>query len=442
MAQEIKAEIESIDKIRRKLEITVPAEEVGQEFDRAYRGLKKKVTMPGFRRGHVPLRILRQVYAQDVQTDVARELISNAYHKALKQTGADPIGPPEIKDYNLEEGEPLTFSAEFEVRPEIKIPAYKGLSVTAEVEKVTEEDILRVLEDLRVRVAPVAGVTEDRPIREGDIAIIDFEGYQNGEPLPGGKGEEYPLEIGSKSFIPGFEDALLGLKAGEEKQFVLTFPEDYQQAEIAGKEVQFIASIKAIKERILPDIDDEFARDVGDYSDLADLKKKVHDNLASVREKEAGSEIKQKLMDKLLETTKFDLPQSMIEIEKSNIERDYRRKLSIRSIHPNEIKKQVEAAGPDIEKTASRNVQASLILDEIARLEEIKVERGDLDSALKDLAERYKKPVVELRKEMIKTGAMENFHQMLLEEKTLEFLLENNDTNMETIETEKGKGGQ
>ncbi len=436
MADEIRADMESLGAVRKKLSVTVPSEEVDREFQKVYRDIQKKAVMPGFRRGHVPMKVIRQMYAQDVKNDVAQEVVSRAYHEAIKKAELDPVCNPEIKDLNIAEGQALTFSAEFEVKPHIDLPEYKGVNVDVPVEEVTGEDVAKVLEDLRHKVAAVNSVAEERALQEGDIAVIDFEGTCEGKPIPGGSGAEFPLEVGSKTFIPGFEDALMGLRVKEEKNFVLDLPADYRQQDLAGKEGRFRVTLKAIKERVLPALDDEFARDVGEYRDLEELRAKVRENLTAVRRREARARMKQKAVDRLVESVNFDLPSSLLEIEEGTVMRDFARRLALRGETPEDARTQMEAVRGDIKQVAAKNVKVSLILGEIAAREGIKIEKADLEAALKEMADRYKKPVAELRREMIKNGTMESLVQVLLEEKVLDFLVDNGE-NTENNRTEE-----
>jgi trigger factor len=427
LAEKIKAEIEDVDNIRKKLTVTVPVESVSREFDKAYRETRKKAVVSGFRKGHVPLKMIKQLYGEDLKADVAQRIISRSYQEALEETGLEPVSSPSIMEYDLDESKPLTYTAELEVRPEIQLPEYKGLKLTKKVEKVTEQDVTKVLEDLRGKVAQMESVTEERPLKEGDVAIMDFNGYRQGEPIEGGKGVDYPLEIGSGTFIDGFEEAMIGAKAGEERKFVLTFPKDYQQPELAGEEVQFIVTLKSIKEKILPEVDDEFARDVGEYKDLEELKKGIRENVANVRDREAMLLVKKDMLDQLIQKSSFDLPPSMLEREKGSAVRDYGRRLAMQGVSEEEIQKQIEGAMGEIEKIAANNIKSSMILDEIARVEEIKLEKEDLDKAVKEMSERQKRPAGEVRKDLIKSGAMEGFAQVTLEQKTLDFLIEKAD---------------
>ncbi len=440
MSEEIKAELESLGGIRRKMTVTVPAETVDRGFGETYRGLQKKVNLPGYRKGHVPMRLVKQMFAAEVKDDVARDVISRAYEQALHQTGAEPVGSPDVKEFKLDEGQPLTFTAEFEIKPRIELPAYKGLKLDKEIEEVGEEDVVKVLEDLRRKVAPVRDVADNRAVAAGDIVVVDFEGFVEGQPLPGGKGVEYPIEVGSDTFIHGFEENLIGLAAGGEKMFILTMPPDYRQEDLAGKEVQFSVKVKAVKERVLPPLDDDFAKDVGEYAGLDDLKAKVKHNMAGVREKEAMSLLKQQAVEQLSAAVTFELPATLVEMEEGSLVRDWSRRLAIRGIPPEETAKQLEALKHDINRTAAANVKISLLLAAIAKQEDIKVTKEDLDRSIKEMADRYKKPVGELRKEMISSGAMESVAQIILEEKTLDFILGQAAVTVKA--PAKGKGGK
>lgn len=441
MAQELTTELENLDSVKRRMAVTVPAEEVDREFAKAFRDVQKGASLPGFRKGHVPMQMVRRMYAEEVRQEVARELVSRAWVEGVKRTGARPVSDPDIKDLSLSEGQPLSFKAEFEVRPEVKLPAYKGLKLVKEVEDVSDGDVTRVLEDLRRKVAPIRDPAEERPVRRGDIAVIDFEGFTEGQPLPGAKAEGYPLEIGSGALIPGFEEALEGTRPGEQKSLVLTLPEDYPEG-LGGRDAQFVVTVKAIKERVLPELDDDFAKDAGKYGSLDELKAKVRDQITSVRDREARARVKQQVVETLVAAADFVVPPSMLQTEESSILRDYARRLAIRGLPAEQARAQLEAARADVTDVARKNVKVALILDEVAAAEGLKVEKEDLDRALKETADRYRKPVAELRKEMIKGGAMESFAQVILEEKTLDFLLDSAEISEKKTAPAKGKGGK
>jgi trigger factor len=421
---EVKAEIESLGAVRRKLTVTVPVEVVTGEFEKAYRSIQRKIVMPGYRRGHVPMKTVRQLYAGDVKGEVAQEMIPRAWREAIDSVKADPIGGPSIQDYTLEEGSPLSFTAEFDVRPEIKLPDYRGMKLVKEIAEVTEADVTAVLEDLRLKTAPVRTVEEARGARRGDIAVIDFEGFIGEAALPGGKGAEYPLELGSASFIPGFEDALVGALAGESREFTVTMPADYHAEEAAGKEVLFKVTVKVLKERVLPAFDDEFARDVGEYENLEDLRRKVHGNMTEVREKEARTGLKDRAIAALQAAVDFELPASLVEEEVENGVRNMARQLSYRGISVEEGKRILEESRDDLRQGAARRVKTTMILEEVAKAEGLTIGPEDLERGLREMAARYRKPIPELKKEMIKNGVMEGFRSMLLEEKALDLIVD------------------
>jgi trigger factor len=420
---EIKADIQALDAVRKKLTVTIPAEDVGLAFEKALKEIRRKASVPGFRKGHTPAHILKQLYAEDMKSNVGRDIFADSYHLAVRQTGIKPVSDPDVTSFELAEGQPMTYVAEVEVRPEIALPDYKKLTLEKPDPTVPESAVDAAIENLRQHMAPLRTVEESRALATGDVAVITFKGQVDGAPLPGGEGVDVPVEIGSRSFIPGFEEALVGMRAGEEKTFPVTFPADYTQKALGGKEATFAVTLGAIKERVLPALDDAFAKDAGDCATMDELKTRVRESIARTRARDAQTELKNLASARLLEGADFAVPPSLAEAEENSMLRDFARRLHLRGASVEEGQAQIEAARAEIKEAATRNVRLSLILAEIASAEGLKVERADIEKALTELAGMQKRPVGEVRREMVKTGAIEGLHRMLLEEKTIEHIV-------------------
>ncbi len=423
LAVEIKADIQSLDTVKKKLNVTIPADEVGRAFEKALREIRRKAAVPGFRKGHTPAHVIRQLYAEDLKSNVARDLFADSYHLAVHQSGIRPVSDPDVTSFDLSEGQPMTYAAEVEVRPEIALPDYKGLTLSKPDVAVPDAAVDAAIDNLRQHMATVRTVEESRPLASGDVAVITFKGTIDGQAMPGGEGVDVPVEIGSGTFIPGFEEALAGMRAGEEKVVDLTLPADYARKEVAGKEARLTVTLGAIKERVLPALDDVFAKDAGDCATMDELKARVRESIARGRERDAMTELKNQASAKLLEGADFVIPPSLAEAEENSLLRDFARRLHVRGATVEEGQAQIEAARGEIKDAACRNVRLSLILAEVAKAEGLKIERPDIEKALAELAGLQKRPVGEVRREMVKSGAIEGLHRMLLEEKTVEHVV-------------------
>ena len=374
-----------------ELVIEVSAEEFEAAVEKVYRKNRSKIAVPGFRKGHAPRKIIEGMYGSNVfYEDAIEDVYPDAYSQAVEQEGLDPVAYPQIEI--VEAGKDgLTFKATVTVMPEYKIGAYKGLPVAKEAVTVTDEDVENELKPYIQRATRL--VTVDREAKEGDTVLIDFEGFDNGTPFEGGKGENYELKLGSGSFVPGFEDQLIGLKAGDEKDLDITFPEDYVP-DLAGKSVVFKVKVKEVKEPQAPEVDDEFAKDVSEFETLADFKKDLGEKLQQRRTAEAQNDFESAVLDQLIDNLEADIPDGMVETQLDKIMDEYAMRMSGQGMSMDDYLKMMgmtpEMLRTSAKPSALRQVKTQLALEAVAAAENMEVTEEECEAEVGKLAEQYK----------------------------------------------------
>ena len=320
-------QVEKLEHNMAKLTIEVSAEDVEKALQAAYIKERKKISMPGFRKGKVPRQMIEKMYGPEVfYDDAANHMVSEAYGKAYDESGLDIVSQPTIDIVQLEKGKPFIFTAEVAVKPEVSLGEYKGLKVDKVSTRVTQKEVDEEIEKERERNARTVEVT-DRAVQDKDQVLLDFEGFVDGEAFEGGKGEKYPLTIGSGAFIPGFEEQLVGAEIGKEMEVNVTFPEDYHANDLAGKAAVFKCNVKAIKVKELPELDDEFAKDVSEFDTLEEYKKDIAQKLKERKEDVAKREKEDKVVDAIIENAQMDIPEAMIQNQIRQLVDDFVRRL-------------------------------------------------------------------------------------------------------------------
>ena len=387
-----------------KLVIEATAEEFEAGLNTAYNKSKSKINVPGFRKGKAPRKIIEQLYGQEVFfEDAANAIIPDAYAKACIESELDIVSQPKISVTQLEKGKPFVFEAEVAVRPEVELGNYKGVEVSKVDTEATDADVEEEIKKVAEQNSRTITV-EDRAVKDGDMTVIDFEGFIDGEAFEGGKGENYPLTIGSHSFIDNFEDQIIGMNIGDEKEINVTFPEDYHAEELKGKPATFKVSVKEIKEKQLPDIDDDFAQDVSDFDTLdeykADLKKKI----AERKEAEAKRQKETKAIEKIVADSKMDIPQAMIDTQVTRMAEDFAQRLQQQGLSLETYFKYTgltaEKILDDMKPEAVKRIQNSLVLEAVAKAENIQVSDDEFNAELSKMAEMYKMEVDKIKEFM------------------------------------------
>ncbi|QJD81767.1 trigger factor [Cohnella herbarum] len=420
---------EKIEKNVGVLEVEVDAEQVTIALDKAFRKVVQKVNVPGFRKGKVPRGIFEARFGvESLYQDAIDILLPEAYSKAIDEAGIEPIDRPDVDVEQFGKGKSFKFKAKVTVKPEVKLGDYKGLVVPAEEAEVSEEEVAAELERLQNRHAELV-VVDEGPAQQGDHTSIDFEGFLDGVPFDGGKGDNYSLELGSGSFIPGFEDQVVGLNIAEEKDINVTFPENYQSEDLAGKAVVFKVKLNEIKRKNLPALDDEFAKDVSEFDTLEEYKADLTTKLKDRKVKDAELARETAIVDKATDAAELEVPQVMVDSEIAHMLKDFENRLRQQGMNLDlyyQFSGQDEAAlKAQMQVDAEKRVRNNLVLEEIAKAENLDVSEADIDEELENLSKLYNRPAEELRDIFAANGYLENMGADLKVRKAVKFLVDN-----------------
>ena len=421
-------QVEKLEKNMAKLTIEVSAEELEKAIEKAYQKNKNKITLPGFRKGKAPRKMIEKMYGKEVfYEDAANELIPSAYEKALDECTETIVSQPQIDVVQLEAGKPFIFTAEVALKPEVTLGKYKGVEVPKADLEVTEEEVDAEIAKERENSARTITV-EDRAVKDGDMTVIDFEGFVDGVAFEGGMGENYPLTIGSGAFIPGFEEALIGAEIGVETDVNVTFPEDYQAADLAGKAAVFKCTVKEIKEKERPELDDEFASEVSEFDTFAEYKEDMKAKLVSRKEEAAKGVKEEAVIAAVIEEASMEIPEAMIETQQRQMVEDFAQRIQSQGIS---MEQYMQITGMDVQTLmaqtkpqAEKNIKSRLVLEAVVKAEGIEASEEDLNEEIKRMAEVYKieeEKVVEILGEAGKKQVAED----LAVSKAAQFLVEN-----------------
>jgi trigger factor len=409
----------SVEGCKHTLEITVPVEEVEAETGRTVTKVQQRAKLPGFRPGKAPASIIRQQFAGEIRKQVLESLIPKYLHNRFEAEDLKVVGQPDITDVHLEAGEPLRFTAEFEVVPQVELQDYKGLTVKYHDPEVTDEDVDKRIEELRHSKAEF--VNEDpRPLADGDFAVLSLESLSTVEGPPV-KNEEMTLEVGGGDTLEDFSEHLRGMNPGEEKEFDVSYPEDYGQPKLAGKTVRFRAQVKGVRRKELPEINDEFAQDLGDYRTVDELREAVRKSLFGQRQFEAQQEAKNQLVDKLVDMHDFPVPETFVD---QQIRNRTGRALAERGVDPKSLKLDWKKLKESQQDKALHEVKASMLLSRIAEREAIAPTRDEVDKEVERIARQQREPFAAVRLRFEKDGTLGRIASHIQTEKTLSFLFE------------------
>ncbi len=386
--------VEELGKSMVKLTIEVAAEEFEKAMETAYQKNKNKLSVQGFRKGKAPRAMIEKMYGAGIFfEDAANELIPGAYEKAAVESGLNIVSRPEIDLVQVEKGKEFIFTAEVAVKPEVTLGEYKGVEVEKAEVAVTDEEVTAELDRVREQNARILTV-EDRPVADGDETVIDFEGFVDGVPFAGGKGEDYKLVIGSHSFIDTFEEQLIGKNIGEEVDVNVTFPTEYHAEELAGKPALFKVTVKAITAKELPELDDEFAVDVSEFDTLAEYKEDIKKNLLEKKEKEAKFAKEDKVVDKIIENATMEIPDAMIDTQTRQMAEEYAQRLQMQGLSLEQYFKftgmNANSFMENLKPQALKRIQCRLVLEAIVKAENIEVSEDELDKEFDTMAQGYR----------------------------------------------------
>ena len=402
-------QVEKLEKNMAKLTIEASAEDFEKAIQKVYLKARGRINIPGFRKGKAPRKLIEKMYGTGVfYEDAANDLIPTAYAEALKDCDLEIVSRPEINVTQIESGKPFIFTAEVAVKPEVTLGEYKGVEVEKSNVEVTDEDINKEVDKERENNSRTIDV-DDRAVESGDIIKLDFDGSVDGVPFAGGKAENYTLTIGSGSFIPGFEDQLIGTKIGEDKDVTVTFPEDYHEKSLAGKEAVFKCKVNAITVKELPDADDEFASEVSEFETLAEYKEDIKKKLTEKKEKEARAKKEAQAVEKAVENATMEIPDAMIDSETDQMVNEFKQRLSAQGFTLEQFAavtgQDEEIIRGEMRKDAEKKVNVRLVLEAIAEAEDLTVSDEDIDAELQGIADQYGMPLEQV-KQLISNDAV------------------------------------
>lgn len=421
-------QVEKLEKNMAKLTIEVAAEELEKAIEEVYRKERNRISVPGFRKGKAPRKLIEQMYGKEVfYEEAANALISQAYEKELENCEESVVSQPRINVVQIEAGKPFIFTAEVALKPEVTLGKYKGVKVEAADLEVTEEEIDAEIgkeRDNSARTVPVEG----RPVQDGDMTVIDFEGFVDGAAFEGGKGTDYPLTIGSGAFIPGFEEALIGAEIGKETDVNVTFPEDYQAAELAGKAAVFKCTVKEIKEKELPALDDEFAAEVSEFDTLAEYREDTKKKIGERKAEAAKSAKEEAVIDAIIEDAQMEIPDAMLETQQRQMVEDFAQRLQMQGLSMEQYM-QFTGATPQmmleqIKPQALRRIQSRLVLEAVAAAEKMEATEEEFEAEVAKMAEGYKMEPDRV-KELLGEGGKKQVMEDICVNKAVEFVVEN-----------------
>ena len=408
-----------------KLEFKIEAEKFDEAMKKVYTKTAKYFNVPGFRKGKAPMHMVEKMYGTEIfYEDTFNELVPGIFEEELKNNNIEAVSRPDIDIKQIGKGQELIFTAVIQTKPEVKLGKYKGIEIKKIEYNVSDDDVNHELKHMQEKNARLVSV--ERPVKDGDITVIDFEGSIDGVPFDGGKAENHELTIGSKQFIPGFEDQIIGMKLEEEKDIKVTFPEDYFSKDLAGKEATFKVKLHEIKEKELPKLDDDFAKDTSEFETLAELKKSIKEKLEEENKHRAKHETENAVIEAVADTVELDIPSGMIETEIDNMVKDVESRLSYQGLNLEQylkiMGKTMEEFRKQYEEQAQKTVKIRLVLEAIQKDLAVKVEESEIKDKIKEMSEAYSRKPEELEQnEQFKNYIEEN----LKYEKTIDFLVEN-----------------
>jgi len=445
----MKTEVEKLDeKNTVLLKIEVPADRFNKAVDEAYKRIANQLVIPGFRKGKVPKTVIdSRVGKESVQEEALQNALPIYYVEALKEADVEPVDQPDIDMVQAEEGKPLIFTAKVKTKPEVKLGEYKGIEAEKPSAEATEEDIDQQVDAIRNNFASLEPV-EGRPTKEGDFALINFEGFVGDEPFEGGSAEDYLLEIGSQTFIPGFEEQLVGMNKGEIKDIMVTFPEDYGNEQLAGKEARFRVLLKEIKEKKLQELNDDFAKQVG-FDTIDELRADIKNKINEVKQKYANAEVKGEIVSKVTNAAEVEVHDVMIEQELDDMMEDFSSDVQRQGLDLNKYLEMTgmteESLRADWRDKAEERVKGRLVMEAIAEAENIEATPEEVDNEIKKAAEATGRDFEEVKQIFQMKGTTGSLKKRILIGKTIDWLTENaniktkEETEEETKEESEGK---
>lgn len=408
-----------VEGCKHSIEITVPVEEVTKETEKVVEGIRKKAHLPGFRPGKAPTSIIKSRFASDIRQQVVENLLPRFFKQEVEKDQLQVVGQPNVTDIHFHEGEPMKFTAEFEVAPEITLKEYKGVRVVYDEPVVTDEDIDKRIENIRIQKADYVNL-DARPVENGDFAVISLTSVSGveGDPI---KQDELQVHVGDESTMPAFNENLVGMTPGESKEFEVTYPAEYTQERLAGNTVRFLAELKQIRKRELPELTDEFAQDLGDFKNMDEVREALRKTIFREREIVAQQIAKNQIVEKIVDTHEFPVPEAFVDRQ---IEGKISDELTSRGVDPRTVRIDWEKAKSAHKDQAVKEVKASMLLDKIAEAESVQVMQDEVDKEVQRIARQEREPVAATRMRLEKDGTLRRIALRIRTDKTLNLLFE------------------
>lgn len=422
-------QVEKLEHNMAKLTIEVSAEDLEKALEGAFRKNKNRINIPGFRKGKAPRKMIEQMYGKEIfYEDAANDLIPDAYDKAVEECGEEIVSNPRINVTQIEAGKPFIFTAEVALKPEVTLGKYKGVKVEKMDTDVSDEEVNAEIDREREKNARIIDIT-DRAVKDGDVTVLDFEGFVDGKAFEGGKGEDYPLTIGSGAFIPGFEEALIGAELNQETDVNVTFPENYQAAELAGKAAVFKCTVKKIQEKQLPELDEDFVADTSEESDtVEEYKEEIRKKLTGRKEEEAKAAKEDAVIDAIIDDAQMDIPDAMIETQQRQMVQEFAQRMQAQGITMDQYMQftgantnmLMEQAKPQ----ALKRIQSRLVMEAVVAAEKIEVSEEEFEEEMKTMSEAYQMEVDKV-KELLGEDGSKQVREDICIKKAVAFVVEN-----------------
>ncbi len=420
----MKAQIQVTEGLQRKLNVEVPAETVKNAFSKVYNDIQKQVEIKGFRKGKAPIATIKTMYKDRVQGDVAQDLIQQHYPKALKEQNIDPINYPEFEFDDPSESKDFSFSAIFDIRPEVKLTKWEGLEVEREKLVLDEKRIQQVLDNVRNSKAQLVDVLDQRPAQLGDTAVFDFDGFVDGQPLENGAGRDQQLELGSKQFIEGYEEGIVGMKVGENRTLNLKFPDPYHSAALAGKPVEFKVTLKGLKKKELPEITDELLKEIGANQTLAEFKKTVADDIEQTEKKRIDDAFKNRLLKKLVQANPVEVPASLLKDQKAALIEDFKKRMGDQGMQEADFDAYIQKWDTDFSNSAAEMIQSSFLIDKLAQEKDLGCKKEDIEAKFEEYSKQTGIELSRIKEWYSKPEQMSRLTYMITEDKVVKLLTE------------------
>ena len=419
----MKSTVEKVSNLQRRLNIEIPATVVAGAFDKVFKGIQRQAAIKGFRQGKAPIATIKSMYGEQVKNDVAQELIQKHYFDALQEHKLDPISYPEFEFDVPSDTTDFSFSANFEVRPEIALKKYEGLEVQTEKFVVDDQKINDVLENIRTARAQLVDVLEVRPATLSDVAVIDFEGFVDGKPLEGGAGKDHNLELGANQFIEGFEQGIVGMKVGDQKTINLKFPDPYHSADLAGKPVEFKVTLNKLKKKDLPELNDEFVKSLGGFESLDKLKATIREDLEQNEKKRIDNDLKNRLLKELVRNNPVEVPPTMMNDQKKALIEDMRKRMTEQGMDEAGFEDYAKKWDVDFQTTAGDMIQSGFLVDAVAKKHDLRWTQEEFDAKLDEYVKQTGIDMERIKEFYSKPEQAQRLTYMITEEKVIAFLL-------------------